>query len=72
MPVDIIITVGVARPRAQGHAIIRTDMKIESENKKSSVHKNQIIKAKIAIIKTIGTKKAEILSAKDCIGALDV
>ncbi len=56
-PVPTIIAVGVANPKAQGQAIIRTDIKMLSE--KTNVcpkTKYHIENEKIEIIKTAGTK----------------
>ena len=69
-PVPTITAVGVARPRAHGHAMISTATNIVSENAKPKPSRYHIRNEIIAIITTAGTKYADILSASACIGAL--
>src|SRR3989338_58837 len=76
--VPTIIAVGVASPRAQGHAIIKTATKIENENRKGALIaiklgaiKYQNKNDAIAIRITMGTKIPATLSASLCIGAFE-
>jgi len=78
LPVPTITAVGVASPIAQGHAITNTETefiialasKVTSEFGGRGIRKYQIKKVITAIPITIGTKIAEILSARFWIGAL--
>ena len=57
-PVAVIIDIGVARPNAQGHAMIKTDTAETMANTKdgSGPTKSQIKDAIIATKTTVGTK----------------
>src|SRR3989338_5628788 len=70
LPTPTIIAVGVARPKAHGQAITRTPTNDTKQNESASENpknldpiKSHAPKDKKAIIKTIGTKTPEILSA---------
>jgi hypothetical protein len=56
LPVPTIIAVGVARPKAQGQAITRTDINIVIEKSMDFVDTNHIIEEIKAIVITVGTK----------------
>ncbi len=73
MPVATIIDMGVARPKAQGHAIIMTDTALMSPNTQLGFGpKNpQMKKVRTAIETTETTKYEETWSAILCIGALE-
>lgn len=65
------MAVGVASPKAHGQAITITAAKYKSDTEKETPSiKYQTTKVKRAIIITVGTKTADILSAKPCMGAL--
>ena len=55
-PVPTIIAVGVARPRAQGHAITKTEIKMVRANTTLSPAISQASVARIASPITTGTK----------------
>src|SRR3989338_2945980 len=64
LPAPIIMADGVAIPKAQGHAIINTKIKIVKARENSMPQmKYQAAKAKMAINITAGTKYAETTSA---------
>ena len=69
-PVDTIMATGVAKPKAQGQAITKTDIPIPKPKVNPS-NIVKIIKLINAIPITIGTKKNEILSANFEIGAFE-
>ncbi len=71
IPVPTITAVGVAKPRAQGQAIIKTAMNIVRANMKLWPVNNHKRNAPSPITKTMGTKWAEILSASSWMGAFD-
>ncbi len=58
LPVPTIMAVGVARPRAQGQAMIMTATKLSKAKVRAGggPQKNQTIKVSTAIPMTIGTK----------------
>ena len=58
LPVPTITEVGVAKPKAQGQAIIKTPTIVIIANVKLPVILNQIIKVAIAITITAGTNQA--------------
>ena len=73
LPVPTIIAVGVAKPIAQGQAIIKTPIKFNKAKLKAGLgpkkyHIKNVIKA---ITTTTGTKILAILSANLCIGAFE-
>ena len=71
-PVPTMIAVGVASHNAQGQATTITAAKyINDALKLAPKMKYRIMKTMIAPMITVGTKMLEILSAMDCIGALD-
>ena len=61
---------GIAKPRAQGQAIISTVVKIDNVKAKSLPRANQIKAATNAIVTTTGTKTEAILSTKCANGGL--
>ena len=72
LPVPTIIAVGVANPRAHGHAITITDVNaIRANESPAPKKKYQTMNVNAAKIKTAGTNRAEILSAIACIGAFE-
>ena len=73
LPVPTMIESGVARPSAQGQAMISTATADTSAsvNAGAGPATNQTAKVAIAIAITTGTKYAEIASASRWIGALD-
>ena len=73
-PVPTMIAVGVASPRAQGHAMMRTATKFTNAivNRTSTGAKtNHTAKVAIAMHRTTGVKIPLITSASRAIGALD-
>ena len=68
-PVPTIIAVGVARPKAQGQAITKTETLWTIASCQSCVRKPVASNVMSAIPKTTGTKILEILSAICWIGA---
>ena len=58
LPEETIIAMGVASPKAQGQAIIKTATKLMRANVKAGFgpKMNQIIKLRTAMINTAGTK----------------
>ena len=71
MPFPTIIATGVARPRAHGQLITKTDILLAMANPKSFpaiIHTNKVMRA---IINTIGTKIPDTLSAIFAIGAFE-
>src|SRR3989344_5820977 len=58
LPEETIMAIGVASPRAQGQAIIKTATKFTRAKVKAGLgpKKNQTIKVKIATTNTAGTK----------------
>ncbi len=71
-PVPTIKAVGVARPSAQGQAITITAEKYNSDAvSPAPTTKNHTANTINAIMITVGTNIAEILSANHWIGALD-
>jgi hypothetical protein len=72
LPVPTINAVGVAKPSAQGQAMTITAEKYNSDAvSPAPTMKNQTRNTSNAMIITVGTNTAEILSANHCIGALD-
>ena len=73
LPVPTMIEVGVARPIAQGQAMISTATKLRSAKVRagSGPNINQIKKVIVAMAITTGTNTALILSASRWMGALD-
>ena len=72
LPVPTIIAVGVARPKAHGQAITRTEIMIVREKiHVSPPTKYHIPPATRAKVITIGTNTPDILSANFAIGALE-
>ena len=69
LPVPAIIAVGVARPRAHGQAITRTETAILRENSKSFKIANQIKNDSKEIKITTGTNHPDTVSANFAIGA---
>ena len=70
-PVDTIIAIGVASPKAHGHAITSTDTKIVSENVNSLVAINQATNEIIARTSTTIVKYFDTISASLWAGALE-
>ena len=72
-PVPTITDIGVARPNAHGHAIIRTVTALANANTKagSGPQIAHVVNEMIEILTTTGTKNFEIRSAKFCIGAFE-
>ncbi len=72
-PTPTITDIGVAKPNAQGHAIINTAMAFINPytNAGSGPNLAQMKKVITEIITTIGTKYLEMLSANFWIGALE-
>ena len=64
------MAVGVAKPNAQGQAIMRTEIKMLKAKTNDCPIKSHPTNDKIAKIKTTGTNTAATLSARDCMGAL--
>ena len=72
LPVPTMMAVGVAKPRAQGQAMTKTEMRMEREKIQDSCpRKYQARPDRRARPITIGTKTAETWSANLAIGALD-
>ena len=69
-PLPTIIATGVARPRAHGQLITRTDIALARAKPKSAPTAIQTIKVTIAIAITTGTNTPDTLSAILAIGAL--
>ncbi len=69
-PVPTISAVGVARPRAQGQAMIRTATAAVKAAVGSSVISSQVTQVPSARTSTTGTKTPEIRSARRCTSAL--
>src|SRR3989344_6828579 len=66
LPEETIMAIGVARPKAQGQAIIKTATKLISAKVKAGIgpKNNQVIKVKTATMNTTGTKYEETKSAR--------
>ena len=73
LPVPTMIAVGVARPMAQGQAMMTTPMNAVSAsvNRGSGPNTNQITKVSAAVSRTAGTKISLMRSAMRWIGALE-
>src|SRR5699024_1545580 len=72
LPVPTIIAVGVAKPKAHGQAITRTEMVIDKANIHDSCPRKYQASPEIAAKPiTMGTKIPDTLSANLAIGALD-
>ncbi len=71
LPVPTIMAVGVAKPRAHGHDITKTDIPIDNANSNGYPNNSHTSVARTAIEITTGTKTLLILSASFAIGALD-
>ena len=71
LPVPTMIAVGVARPRAHGHAMTSTAVKMVRLNTTLWPLRSQAAPAARAISMTIGTKYPETTSARRAIGALE-
>ena len=69
IPFPTIIATGVARPRAQGQLITRTDIPLAKAKPISCPANSQIIVVIIAMLITVGTKIPDTLSAILAIGA---
>ncbi len=71
-PVATTIAVGVARPRAQGHAMMSTLTNVRSAyaRRGSGPKSNQTTNVAIAMSRTVGTKIPATVSARRWIGAL--
>ena len=65
-----MIAVGVASPKAHGHAITRTDTRIFIATPKDSPAISQMTAEMMAIAATTGTNMPLILSASLAMGAL--
>lgn len=64
LPIPTVTAVGVAKPKAQGHAITRTEINVVRANKRlEPATKYQPIKESIAIVKITGMKYFTTLSA---------
>ena len=70
-PVPTVTARGVARPSEQGQEITRTQIALEKENSKSPVKMSHNIKVMTEIPITMGTKTADILSARRDMGAFE-
>ncbi len=70
LPVPTMIAVGVARPSAHGHAMMRTATNVVSAKGMLAPVKYHVVNAMNAIIMTAGTKYALMVSASFCMGAL--
>ena len=70
-PVPTIMATGVARPKAQGQEITKTEMPVVSANSIPSPAKSQMIAAARAMAITIGTKMPAMRSARRAMGALE-
>ena len=70
MPFPTMIATGVARPRAQGQLITRTEIPLAMAKPKLSPNNNQPSVVITAIVITAGTKIPDTLSATFAIGAL--
>ena len=68
-PVPTIMAVGVAKPKAHGQEITRTDTAISSANSQEYPHSIHTIAAITAMVITVGTKIPLTLSAKRATGA---
>ena len=68
MPEPTIRAVGVASPRAHGHAITKTEIATPIDLLKSFEIKNQFTNARTDIASITGTNMPVILSASFCIG----
>jgi len=71
LPVPTMTATGVARPSAQGQAIISTEISTVNASRKSPVPMSQAVPASRASAMTTGTKMPDILSASLAIGAFD-
>ena len=73
LPVPTMIAVGVARPMAQGHAMMTTPMNAVSASvtRGSGPKRNQTANVAAATMSTAGTKSSEIRSARRWMGALE-
>ena len=69
IPFPTIIATGVARPRAHGQLITRTDIPLAKAKPISCPANSQIIVVTIAMLITVGTKIPDTLSAILAIGA---
>ena len=70
-PVPTMMAVGVARPREQGHAMMRTATAATRPALASPPTSHQPTKVPRAMRATAGTKMAEMRSARRCTGALE-
>ena len=70
-PVPTMIATGVARPREQGQAMMRTATAATRPAVGLPAKSHQAAKVAAAIPRTAGTKTAEIRSARRCTGALE-
>ena len=68
-PVPTMMAVGVARPRAQGQAMTRTEVKTRRAKGKSCPSSSQRMAARAAMLITTGTKTPATLSATLAMGA---
>src|SRR5699024_12593834 len=72
LPVPTIIAAGVAKPKAHGQAITRTEMVIDKANIHDSCPRKYQASPEIAAKPlTLGTKIPDTLSANLALGALD-
>ena len=71
-PTPTMIASGVARPRAHGHEMMRTATAAETARAESPVARSHTTKVAIAKAMTMGTKMAEMRSARRCTCALPV
>ena len=69
-PVPTSSAVGVARPSAHGHAMMRTATAAVNDACTSPVRSSHASSVSMAITRTAGTKTAETRSARRCTGAL--
>ena len=70
MPLPTIIATGVARPRAQGQEMTRTEMPLASANAIPFPARSQMMVVTTAMAMTAGTNTPETRSAILAIGAL--
>ena len=70
-PVATIIATGVAKPNAHGQEITKTAIAVDKAKETPLPNKSHTTAAIRAIMITVGTKTAAILSARRAIGALD-
>ena len=69
-PVPVIVAIGVARPSAQGQAMIRTATAASMAWAVSPANSDQPMKVTIEIPITVGTNTAETRSARRCMSDL--